>query len=81
MCRSAIERAIQGLQRSRFHKGEVARAMFLQARIFSESGQGDAAATLRKSVDIRRQLTENDTRAPEVLKESDFDELVVIWRR
>lgn len=81
LARSAIERAIQGLQRSRFHKGEVARAMFLQARIFSESGQGDAAATLRKSVDIRRQLTENDTRAPEVLKESDFDELVVIWRR
>ncbi|KAI1758695.1 hypothetical protein GGR53DRAFT_215907 [Hypoxylon sp. FL1150] len=77
----AIERAIQGLQRSRFHRGEVARAMFLQAKVFSESGQGDAITTLRQSIDIRRQLTENDTRAGEVLKESDFDELVVIWRR
>ncbi|XXH04594.1 hypothetical protein Hte_011011 [Hypoxylon texense] len=77
-----IGRAIRVLERSRFHKGEVARAMFLQARILAESGQGDkAAATLRQSADIRRKLIKNDTRAPEALTESDFDELVVIWRR
>lgn len=78
----AIRQALQTLQRSRFHNGEVARAKFLQSKILREMNQIEAATcALQESIEIRRQLVRNDMRPAEVLNELDYDELVVIWRR
>lgn len=78
----AIRQALQTLQRSRFHNGEVARAKFLQSKVLRELNQVEAArCSLQESIEIRRQLVRNDVRLAEVLNELDYDELVVIWRR
>ncbi|KAI1339138.1 hypothetical protein F5Y15DRAFT_384912 [Xylariaceae sp. FL0016] len=82
LAKSAIERAIQGLGKSRFHRGELARAMFMRSRVHFSCGEPqEASESLIKSVELRRQLIQTDMRAPDALEEADFDELVVIWRR
>lgn len=78
----AIRQALQTLQRSRFHNGEVARAKFLQSKVLLELNQVEAAeCALQESIEIRRHLVPSDTRPAEALNELDYDELVVIWRR
>ncbi|KAK8128617.1 tetratricopeptide repeat domain-containing protein [Apiospora sp. TS-2023a] len=79
---SLVSRAIRTFRASRFHYGELARALFLQARVCQELGDsGLAAASLEECVAVRRQLVENDCRPVEQLTEADFDDLVSIGRR
>lgn len=82
LAKITIDQAIQILKYSIYHKGEHARALFLQSRIFQSAGDNAAAQDgLNKSVAIRRQIVENDLRQAEEMSEADFDDMVVIWRR
>lgn len=77
-----VSKAIRTFRASRFHHGELARALFLQARVCRELGDpGLAASSLEECVAIRRQLVGNDSRPVEQLAEADFDGLVAIGRR
>ncbi|KAK7928259.1 tetratricopeptide repeat domain-containing protein [Apiospora marii] len=77
-----VGKAIRTFRASRFHHGELARALFLQARVYQKLGDsGLAASSLDECVAIRRQLVGNDSRPVEQLAEAAFDALVAIGRR
>ncbi|KAF9888438.1 hypothetical protein FE257_008716 [Aspergillus nanangensis] len=82
LAKITVDKAIQILKYSTYCKGEYARALFLQSRIFQRGNEETSAQdSLQKSVVIRRQMVENDLRPGDELSESDFDDMVVIWRK
>ena len=80
---SLIEKALSIYQRRpEVYKPQIARTLFTKAQLLMANGaEQESVVVLKQAAALRNQLSWTSNKTEREVRESDFDELVILWSR